>query len=239
MWRLVPREYRFVTMDIFTRWESRWKCLLWWNPGLLLASFETVRVRPNLVSDFTLLFPVWTIEHNCYAWSATSWYPILTGWILTPEIDHEYGNFPPRNPGSFGIEQFLTVNTALWRAWLRPWTQPVPAGWCTAPRSLHHATCTVNSPAYVFSNKPVLSQLLSLVPDHSGDLEFVEVVSFLLHTHTLSTSPCGYRLFLPLFWACWTKPVPAGWCTAPRTVHSATCTANSPACILYIALSIQ
>jgi hypothetical protein len=22
----------------------------------------------------------------------------------------------------------------LWRAWLYPWTRPVPAGWCTAPR---------------------------------------------------------------------------------------------------------
>ncbi len=33
----------------------------------------------------------------------------------------------------------------LWRAWLHPWTQPVHVGWCTAPRGVHHATCTVSN----------------------------------------------------------------------------------------------
>jgi hypothetical protein len=38
----------------------------------------------------------------------------------------------------------------LWRAWLHPWTQPVHVGWCTAPRGVHHATCTVNNlPVYI------------------------------------------------------------------------------------------
>jgi hypothetical protein len=30
----------------------------------------------------------------------------------------------------------------MWRARLHPWTQPVPAGCCTAPRGVHPATCT-------------------------------------------------------------------------------------------------
>ncbi len=70
------------------------------------------------------------------------------------------------------ILQFYTV---LWRAWLHPWTQPVPAGWCAAPRGVHPATCTVQSTAclyilcYAFSNKLVQSQMLSLLPVHSGD----------------------------------------------------------------------
>jgi hypothetical protein len=40
---------------------------------------------------------------------------------------------------------------ALWRAWLRPSTQLVLAGQCTAPRGVHHATCTVNSLACIYS----------------------------------------------------------------------------------------
>jgi hypothetical protein len=33
----------------------------------------------------------------------------------------------------------------LWRAWLHPWTHPVPAGWCTAPCGVHPATSAVNN----------------------------------------------------------------------------------------------
>jgi hypothetical protein len=106
--------------------------------------------------------------------------------------------------------------SVVWRAWLHPWTEPVPAGWRTTPHGgVHPATASrvyillpVQSTTclyikcYVFSNKQVLSQLLSLLlsllPVHSGDPEFVQFVSFLLHTHALhpvNTCPCSYRPF--------------------------------------------
>ncbi len=36
------------------------------------------------------------------------------------------------------------------RAWLCPWTQLVSAAWCTPPRGVHGATCTVNSSACIY-----------------------------------------------------------------------------------------
>jgi hypothetical protein len=34
----------------------------------------------------------------------------------------------------------------LWRPWLHPWSQPVPAGWCVAPRGVHRAMAAVRVP---------------------------------------------------------------------------------------------
>jgi hypothetical protein len=41
--------------------------------------------------------------------------------------------------------------TNIWRAWLCPWTQLIPVGWCAAPSSVPHATCTAYSPTCIYS----------------------------------------------------------------------------------------
>jgi hypothetical protein len=76
-------------------------------------------------------------------------------------------------------------NLILWRAWLCPWTQPVPARRCAAPRGVHRATCSVNSPACIYSamysviNWYCLFQLLSLLPVHRGDPHMIRSLALL------------------------------------------------------------